>query len=136
MAKSESGNPPQKINGRGYPIYLLLGSSDGVKGVEGIEDAEGNVLDKQKNMMKFFERTERGANGGGMRGIWFNTISLVRDIHVYSNEIWVEENLNRREALWLNGAARQNVASIDFLNEDKGRYIVKKNADYNENWNL
>ena len=41
------------------------------------------------------------------------------------------ENAGSRDALWLAGAARQNVASVDFLDNAKGDYIIGMNPDSN-----
>lgn len=115
----------QRVGGQ-PPIYRLVGSA------EGTEDAKENVLKKQHSMAKVFFDTDQKRPRVGMRGIWFNTYSFLRDIRRYSEEIWADQMRGERDNLWLNGKNRQNVASVDFLDEDKGKYIVGKNAA--ENW--
>jgi hypothetical protein len=118
-----------------FPTYLLLGGAKpkGIKaenkGDRGYNDRD-NVLDKQVAMRKQFEKISR-IGKAGMRGIWFNTFSWMRDIKTYSDEIWSAENKSRREALWLDGANRQNVASVDFLTPEIGEYVVGKNPETN-----
>jgi hypothetical protein len=107
--------------------YILLGSS------EGSESKWNNVLDKQGSMRGIFQGfAESRTARAGMRGIWFNTFSLVRDIRTYSDEIWSLENSARRDALWLAGDSIQNVASLDFLDANKALYVLWKNPE--ENW--
>ena len=111
-----------------YPTYLLLG---GAKAKGDKEHASrDNVLDKQEGMKKAFSAIDRTGKAG-MRGIWFNTFSWIRDIKTYSTEIWDSGNRLRREALWLDGPARQNVASVDFLDESIGEYVISKNPETN-----
>lgn len=139
--KDESGvSPAKKVEIPKYPVYLLLGGAEGGQqgksaGIKG----GNNVLDKQMYMKATFDQYRRTV---GMRGIWFNTYSILRDIKVYSDQIWGEAgNMSedvkkslaaKRDKLWLDGDARQNVASLDFLDENKALYVISKNPP--ENW--
>ena len=119
------------------PIYLLLGSSEG--DMTGMLEKKASPLRKQSTMKTKFPRNRTV----GMRGIWFNTFSWVRDIRVYSDEVWDPRYRKARDFLWLNGPARQNVAGLDFLNQAKAEYVIRKNQHRsqvtnnpmaNENW--
>lgn len=126
-SKNEQGDAPEGVSastrvGQGeYPVYLLLGSSEaGGKA----PSKRANPLEKQVYMRNIFDGKSRTV---GMRGIWFNTYSYLRDIQQYSTEVWADDKLRARESLWLSGKKRQNVASVDFLDQEKGEYIVRKN---------
>jgi hypothetical protein len=86
-------------------------------------EKKASPLRKQATMKKKFPRNRTV----GMRGIWFNTFSWLRDIRVYSDEVWNPRYKKARDFLWLNGAARQNVAGLDFLNQAKAQYVIRKN---------
>ena len=108
-----------------YPHYILLGQSDG-------EYSNilyhRHILQKQESMRDIFKRTWRGY---GLRGIWFNTFYWTECIRDKSIEVWNEDNKWRRDALWINDPNnRQNVASLDFIDEERGTYIVMKNPNY------
>jgi hypothetical protein len=129
--KLDKGEGCRGLTAASAPIdrfqYILLGSS------EGSESKWNNVLDKQGSMRGIFQAfAESRTARAGMRGIWFNTFSLVRDIRTYSDEIWSLENSARRDALWLAGDSIQNVASLDFLDANKALYVLWKNPE--ENW--
>lgn len=111
-----------------YPTYLLLGGAR-AKGDSDHKDRD-SVLDKQEGMRDAFHKINRKGKAG-LRGIWFNTFSYLRDIRTYSEEIWKRSNRRRRERLWLSGDARQNVASLDFLDDGMARYVLGKNPDSN-----
>ena len=131
--KDETGSPPDdaKLNEvkEDYPIYLLLGGAKAKNDKD--HDKWDNVLEKQEGMKKAFEQIIRTGTVG-MRGIWFNTYSILRDIRVFAEEIWGTGAATRRERLWIGGLGRQNVASLDFLDETKGCYVVLKNDP--KNW--
>lgn len=119
------------------PIYLLLGASEG--DMTGMLEKKKSPLIKQMTMRNMFPPNRTV----GMRGIWFNTFSWLRDIRVYSDEVWHPGKKRQRERLWLPGAARQNVAGLDFLNQAKAEYVIQKNPHIsqvtnnpmaNENW--
>ena len=120
--KDTSGANPDKpdmiLGGGTDPVYKLLGCS------EGNLSAGENILQKQLTMAGLFPTNP--VRLAGMRGIWFNTYSLLRDIKTYSDQIWAAP-LGGRDALWLLGANQQNVASIDFLNTAKANYVIQKN---------
>lgn len=124
--KDETGyiNKQHKINENKdkWPIYLLLGGAK-AKG-DKTHSARDNVLDKQKIMVERFKDKARTV---GMRGIWFNTFSIARDIKSYSDEIWSAKNAEKRWDLWLSGDNRQNVVSLDFLDKKKAYFIIIKN---------
>ncbi len=128
-AKNEAGDAPPNVQPdtqlprNEYPVYLLLGSSN----AGGALDDKEDPIVKQRRMKTIFARQVNRTVG--MRGIWFNTYSFLRDIRKYSLEVWKQERLVDRNRLWLEGNKRQNVASVDFLDEEKGNYIVGKNPD-------
>ncbi len=108
------------------PVYVLLGSSEG-----GLSKYK-NVLEKQEEMKKLFQgQTASRTTASGMRGIWFNTFSLLSDIRTYSDEIWNSDNQDRRDRLWLANDSIQNVASVDFLEAEKAKYVIGQNPDRN-----
>ncbi len=110
----------------GRPVYVLLGSSEG-----GLSKFT-NVLEKQEGMKRLFQgQTTARTSAAGMRGIWFNTFSLLSDIRTYSDEIWNSDNQDRRDRLWLANDWIQNVASVDFLDAEKAKYVIGHNPDTN-----
>jgi len=125
--KAESGDnpttPDMRLGAGTDPVYQLLGSS------EGDLSKKENVLLKQASMAAKFPATRTA----GMRGIWFNTFSYLRDIKTYSDAVWSAPQTSRDD-LWLAGNNRQNVASIDFLNTAKANYVIQKNlhADFRD----
>jgi hypothetical protein len=105
-----------------YPVYTLLGDANG----DGTVDSSASPLDKQVTMGAIFFKKNPPQ---GMRGIWFNTISMIEDIKAKSDQVWNLGNLGNRDAIWIPGPHRtQNVASLDFIDRDKAAYVLSKNA--------
>ncbi len=136
--KDESGKNPEvgnlnaPLGGGEYPEYILLGGAAPDKPVNQ-QDRVGkldNVLVKQEAMKRVF--LSQHGRTVGMRGIWFNTYSVTRDIKKYSDEIWAASKSSQRDNLWLDGIAQQNVASIDFLDNEKAIYVINKNRHWRQ----
>lgn len=122
----KDAKPSDKLGNKDVPIYLLLGDANaGLKWYGLKHNDRDNVLDKQVRMKaKFFKIKPRGV---GLRGIWFNTYSVNRDIETYCKEIWHDKNQTRRDLNWLPWPYRQNVASLDFVDDEKVAEVLSKN---------
>ena len=115
------------VGNRGDPAGLLA-----PRKLRGRISSSTNVLEKQEEMKKLFQgQTASRTTASGLRGIWFNTFSLLSDIRTYSDEIWNSDNQERRDRLWLANDWIQNVASVDFLEAEKAKYVIGQNPDRN-----
>jgi hypothetical protein len=112
--------------------YVLIGDS-----LNSVDPRKSGEALKNGLKLKVFyltaDKKELGKRKVGMRGIWFNNISLVADIKKFSDSAtWATNKLSNREAVWLSpGPGLQNVASLDFIDVDKSTYIISKNPSRN-----
>ena len=107
-------------NRGGKRYFILIGDSNAGQGESSL-----TPLKKQIVMKNAFPNNR----GIGMRGIWFNTWSMLRDIQTWSEKIWDDAHLEKRKAIWIeNVELRQNVASVDFIDETRAREILSYNS--------